>query len=223
MTTRYLNKTELLIFLALIFASTVSVLMVFIRLEYSGHYSFFFLIWNLILAWLPFWFALAARRYRAKLPFLIIWGGLWLLFFPNAPYIITDLIHIYPRHGVPVWYDALMIFSFALTGLFLGIVSLAMMHALVVQRLGRKMGWLFVASVLVLSSFGVYIGRFLRWNSWDLFSNPFLLFQDLATHLFDPYLFMRTAVYTGVLTLVMGFIYVMVSLLPTLNQLEVRD
>ena len=223
MTTKTLNKKELLIFLALVFASTVSVLMVFMRLEYSGYYSFFFLIWNLILAWMPFWFALAARRYQNKLPFLLVWSSLWLLFFPNAPYIITDLIHIYPRHGVPVWYDALMIFSFALTGLFLGIVSLAMMHSLVVQRMGQKIGWFFVVGVLVLSSFGVYIGRFLRWNSWDLFSNPFLLFQDLANHLFDPYLFMRTAVYTGVLTLVMGFIYVMVSLLPTLNQLEIRD
>ncbi len=223
MTTKLFNKTQLLIFLALVFASCVSVLMVLIRLQYSGVYSYFFLIWNLILAWMPFGFALAARRYQARWPFALIWGGMWLLFFPNAPYIITDFIHIYPRHNVPVWYDALMIFAFALTGLFLGIVSLAMMHSVVVKRAGRKVGWLFVAGALLLSSYGVYVGRFLRWNSWDLFSNPFLLLQDLVNNLSDPYLLVRTAVVTGFLTLVMGFIYLMVFLLPDLTQLEMRD
>ncbi len=223
MTTKLFNKTQLLVFLALVFASCVSVLMVLIRLQYSGVYSYFFLIWNLILAWMPFGFALAARRYQARWPFALIWGGMWLLFFPNAPYIITDFIHIYPRHNVPVWYDALMIFAFALTGLFLGIVSLAMMHSVVVKRAGRKVGWLFVAGALLLSSYGVYVGRFLRWNSWDLFSNPFLLLQDLVNNLSDPYLLVRTAVVTGFLTLVMGFIYLMVFLLPDLTQLEMRD
>ncbi len=222
-TTKLFNKTQLLIFLALVFASCVSVLMVLIRLQYSGVYSYFFLIWNLILAWMPFWFALGARRYQSKWPFALVWGGMWLLFFPNAPYIITDFIHIYPRHNVPVWYDALMIFAFALTGLFLGIVSLAMMHSVMTKRAGRLVGWLFVGGTLLLSSYGVYIGRFLRWNSWDLFSSPFLLLQDLVSNLSDPYLFVRTAVVTGFLTLVMGFIYLMVFLLPDLTQLEMRD
>ena len=217
MTAKTLTKTHLLIFLALVFASFVSVLLVLVRLQYSGHFAFFFLIWNLMLAWMPFWFALAARRFQNKLPLFLFWSGLWLLFFPNAPYIITDLIHIYPGQVVPVWYDAMMIFTFAATGLFLGIVSLAMMHAVVTRKTSRWFGWLFVAGALLLSSYGVYIGRFLRWNSWDLFSNPFLLLQDLAYHLLDPYMFMRTAVYTSVLTLVMGFVYVMVVLLPDLG------
>ncbi len=223
MKTTIFNKTHILLFLALGFASIVSTLMVIMRMEYSGRSSFFFLIWNLILAWIPFVFALIARRYQARLPFALIWGGMWLLFFPNAPYLITDLIHLYPRYGVPIWYDALMIFSFALTGMFLGIVSLAMMHELVVKRVGRWLGWLFVVGTLLLSSYGVYIGRFLRWNSWDLFSNPFLLIQDLAQNLLNPDLFLRTAVYTTVLSLVMGFIYMMVMLIPNLARLEIRD
>jgi uncharacterized membrane protein len=116
-----------------------------------------------------------------------------------------------------------MVFSFALTGMFLGIVSLAMMHSVVEKRAGQIVGWLFVVGTLLLSSYGVYVGRFLRWNSWDLFSNPLLLMQDLAANFFDPNLFLRTAVVTGILTLVMGFIYLIVVLLPNLTQWEVRD
>ncbi len=215
--TKQFNVTHLLIFLALAFASFVSTVMVLARLEYSGRFSYFFLIWNLFLAWMPYWLALAAWHLREKPVYALTFGGMWLLFFPNAPYLITDFIHLYPKHGVPVWYDGLMIFSFALTGLALGLVSLYIMQSVVTRWLGVRLSWLFVAGALLLSGFGVYVGRFLRWNSWDLFSNPLLLMQDMAQNFLDPTLFLRTAVVTLSLTAVMGFMYGMAHLLPRLE------
>ncbi len=211
------HTTHFLIFLAMAFASFISVVMVLARLEYSGRFAYFFLVWNLFLAWMPYWLALAAWNLREKPAYALTFGGLWLLFLPNAPYLITDFIHLYPKHGVPVWYDSLMIFSFALTGLALGLVSLYLMQSVVIRWFGARLSWLFVAGALLLSGFGVYVGRFLRWNSWDLFANPLTLLRDMAHNLLTPEDFVKTAVVTLSLAAVMGFMYGMAHLLPRLE------
>lgn len=151
--------------------------------------TFLFLVWNLLLAWLPLCFALLLRL-SARTRWPVLAGGgllsLWLLFFPNAPYIVTDLLHISHRPPVPLWYDVLMIFSFAWTGLILGFWSLIEVHKYVERRMGPSVAWPFVSLALVLGGIGVYLGRFQRWNSWDLFTNPFHLFGDIARVLWHP-------------------------------------
>jgi uncharacterized membrane protein len=98
---------------------------------------------------------------------------LWLIFFPNAPYILTDFQHLAHQPGeLPVWYDVMMLIWFAFTGLLLGMVSLFLMQEIVRREFGRWAGWAFVAAVTGLSSAGVYMGRFLRWNSWDILRDP---------------------------------------------------
>ncbi len=94
-------------------------------------------------------------------------AALWLVFFPNAPYIITDLLHLSAQDGVPVWYDLILLSAFAWTGAMLGMISLGLMHVLVARVAGGAWSWIFVLGVLMLSGFGVYLGRFPRWNSWD--------------------------------------------------------
>ena len=89
----------------------------------------------------------------------------WFLFFPNAPYIITDLIHLRVRDAVPIWYDAALLFSFAWNGLILGFVSLWVVQSLVTHRWGATAGWLLALGTLIAGGFGIYLGRFLRWNS----------------------------------------------------------
>ena len=151
--------------------------------------TFLFLVWNLLLAWLPLCFALLLRlSARRRWPILAAVGvlSLWLLFFPNAPYIVTDLLHLRERPPVPLWYDVLMIFSFAWTGLILGFWSLIEVHQYVERRMGSAVAWPFVSLALVLGGIGVYLGRFQRWNSWDLFTNPFHLFADIARALWHP-------------------------------------
>ena len=150
-------------------------------MAYSHSVHYWFLIWNLVLAWVPFVFAgvaytLASAR-RAVLYALIVVAALvWLVFFPNAPYILTDFLHLGSMGDiVPGWYDVLMLFWFAWTGLLLGVVSLYLMHEIVARAFGGAAGWAFVVAAAALGSFGIYLGRFLRWNSWNVFQAPLTL------------------------------------------------
>ncbi len=205
-----MQKQHLWLWLALVLASLAGLGMVAGRVFYTGKFTFTFLLWNLFLAWLPFLFAWVVY-WRPKTAVFL--APLWLLFLPNAPYIVTDLIHLRWHSGVPVWYDALMIFTFALTGLLLGLVSLYLMQSLVARRLGEWISWLFVLFVLGLSAYGVYIGRFLRWNSWDVFTQPHTLLYEM----FYSLLHLRTWTVTAVLAGVMVFAYVMFYALPRIQ------
>ncbi|MCB8944912.1 MAG: DUF1361 domain-containing protein [Ardenticatenaceae bacterium] len=198
---------------ALLLASGLSVSMLAVRISYAGYPTYIFLVWNLFLAWLPFLLALMAYELRQRLWLLLPLGSLWLLFLPNAPYMITDLMHLHISKLVPVWYDAIMIFSFALTGLLLGFLSLYLMQALVVRRFGWRVGWLFVVMILGLSGLGVYIGRFLRWNSWDVFTNPLTVLHSLL----NPELFLKAFVVTALLSLISIFAYVIMVSMPRLS------
>ena len=164
-----------------------------------GHYHLEFLVWNLFLAWVPLAVAVVVQRLRAsgtgrldtRLAFAA--GAMaWLAFFPNAPYIVTDLIHLHHDRGERVLLaDGTVIGAFALTGLLLAFASLQRMHRLVVERFGARAGWAMVGAVSLLTGVGVYLGRVLRWNSWDLISRPDALLADLVAPLGDPLAFQR--------------------------------
>lgn len=147
--------------------------------------SFLFLVWNLFLAWVPYGIALLIKRDQTK---WIRYGflGIWLLFFPNAPYIITDLLHLRERLPVPLWYDMLTIFSFAWTGLIFGYLSLVRIQKLFFNRWGALVGNLITAFIWLLAGLGIYIGRFLRWNSWDVLTRPLALLVDLSSIFTEP-------------------------------------
>jgi uncharacterized membrane protein len=155
------------------------------RLNWSGNSKFVFLVWNLFLAAIPLGFAvLLSKVERWRLAAPLISG--WLLFFPNAPYVLTDLLHLRPRSGIPVWYDLLMLLSFALVSLWLGFQSLQLVQVWIARKSSALMAWSFVAVSLFLSGFGIYLGRFLRWNSWDIVSNPVSLMGDIWERFADP-------------------------------------
>jgi uncharacterized membrane protein len=148
------------------------------------------LVWNLFLAWLPYlfsiWAAASERLSPGKWWLLILPGGLWLIFFPNAPYMMTDFLHLEDRPPIPLWYDILLITTFAWSGLFLAIGSLRTMQLLIKKYLGGFIGWLFVTVALGLSGLGIYLGRFERWNSWDLIFQPRQILHDLKTYMAAP-------------------------------------
>ncbi len=213
----HLVRRFILIFLALLFASIVATTMVVVRIAYTGQFAYLFLVWNLFLAWLPFLLALTVVMLRQSKLALGAFGMLWLIFFPNTTYLVTDLIHLHHTDFIPVWYDAIMLFAFALTGLMLGLLSLYFVHAVVQIHFGAIVGWAFVGITAVLGGVGVYIGRFLRWNSWDVFTNPITLFNDITFNLFHPDLFLRAVVTTGMLTAVFIVAYVILFLLPRIS------
>lgn len=166
----------------------LSVVLIAFRVFLTHKISFVFLLWNLFLALIPFGLStmlgLSAGRLRGRV--LLPVGAAWLLFFPNAPYILTDLFHLEPRAGVPYWYDLALILSCAWNGLMLAYASLTDMQQLVARRLGVAAGWAFATVALLLSSFGIYLGRYLRFNSWDILTNPVTLFYDIVTRLLHP-------------------------------------
>jgi uncharacterized membrane protein len=168
------------VFALLAAATAVCVALVGGRMVFSHTIHLRFLVWNLFLAWIPLALAWAACRLAARPGdpryLVLVPAVVWLLFFPNAPYIVTDFLHLgqYPDN-VPAWFDVMLIAWFAWTGLLLGVVSLRMMHDLVRHAAGSRTGWLFVVAVTALGSLGVYVGRFLRWNSWNVFQDPLRL------------------------------------------------
>ena len=112
---------------------------------------------------------------------------LWLLFFPNAPYLLSDFIHLSERPSAPLWYDALMLSAFAWTALLLGFASLYLVQMLVRRFLGSVWSWLVVGVALALASFGVYLGRFMRFNSWDALLRPRRVADVIGTQLENPF------------------------------------
>jgi len=169
--------------------SGLVVAMVAVRVVYSGNSNYEALVWNLFLAWIPFGFALYVYdRYRsgAARTQLLLGGAFWLLFFPNAPYIVTDFKHLRTWTGAPLWYDVVLVSAGAWAGLVLGFISLYLMQAVMRRALGALNAWLFVLFALVLSSFGIYLGRFQRSNSWDIFVRPQAFADNLWTRLADP-------------------------------------
>jgi uncharacterized membrane protein len=159
------------------------VAMVVARAVYTRTFEHAGIAWNLFLAWVPFVLALvvyARARSGVSRPALVALGSLWLLFFPNAPYIVTDLKHIGTSTGIPVLYDVLLLSAAAWTGLLLGLASLFLMHAVARRLLGAVSAWALVVGVLAASSFGIYLGRVQRWNSWDVFIRPEALLGQIA-------------------------------------------
>lgn len=171
-----------------------------------------FLIWNLFLAGIPFLLSLIIfyfyRSHPKKVGFFIL-AFLWLLFFPNSLYIITDFIHLRPRNGVPLWFDLVLILSFAWDGLFLGFISLQIIHEIIAKAWNKVVGWVTALSVLFLSSFGIYLGRFLRWNSWDVLSDPNELLYDIVDRIVNPWIHPRTYGVTIMLFLFFSTSYVL--------------
>jgi uncharacterized membrane protein len=175
--------------LALTLSSSFCVALVIARAVATDTALWVWLVWNLFLAWVPFALALAVYdgRRRGKSPKVLVpLSVLWLLFFPNAPYILTDFVHLRQNLAAPVWFDALMIASFAFTGLLLGYVSLYLMQAVVRARYGALAGWVAALGALAVSSVGIYLGRFVRLNSWDVVTNPNSLLGIARLRLEDP-------------------------------------
>lgn len=173
--------------------SLLVVTLVITRSLATGQWLFLYLPWNLFLAWVPLglaWLTWRTGTGATGLHWLSwLFGFGWLLFFPNSPYILTDLQHLIIAQGYDIstlWFDLPLNLLAALTGLMLGLHSLAIMHELVRRRAGLLGGWVFALLSMFLAGVGVYLGRYQRWNSWDLFGSPVMVVGELAERIVNP-------------------------------------
>ncbi|MFH0894019.1 MAG: DUF1361 domain-containing protein [Bacteroidota bacterium] len=175
-----------------LFMGTLSILcfsLSIFRFIYADNKIFLFLNWNLFLAFLPWAFStliiIRPKMSENKL-IVILLMCLWLLFFPNAPYILTDLFHLRLKTSMPVWFDLVLILSFAWTGLLFGFLSLWDIENVLEKWIRKKIIPVISILLLFIGSFGIYLGRYLRWNSWDIIKEPFGLFYDITDRMVNP-------------------------------------
>jgi uncharacterized membrane protein len=210
--------------LALLFASGVCIAMVLARMLWTGQLRYACLGWNLFLAWLPLAFALLAcdERRNGLARNWRFWGfaAAWLLFFPNAPYIFTDVVHLTTSHFGHFWVDLVLVLSCALTGLVLGFVSLYLMQAVVARRFGWLASWLFIAAVAGLSGFGICLGRFLRFNIWDVVFKPVALCHGVTQLAAMPLAHPTALAFPALFATFVFTAYLMLYALTHLQQLQ---
>jgi uncharacterized membrane protein len=196
-----------------LFAFIASLLL--LRGLFSGSFNYLFLVWNLFLAWIPF----VISGYFKKLKVQPLWLQLfvfccWLAFFPNALYIVTDLIHLDKESIVPKWFDAVLLFSSSITGLIMAFISLFRVEVFLCDKIHKKFQPFLLLLILFLGSFGVYLGRFLRWNSWDIISNPLQLFVSITERFIYPFDHLQTWIVTIILTIFFYLLYLAIKNLP---------
>ena len=195
---RRLRRSDLVRPPALLALTMVCTVVLAVRAPLSGDVRHVPLLWNVFLAWIPVGLATAVVRAdlagaRAR---TLALGAAWLAFLPNAPYLVTDLVHVSRRSTAALLYDSLMFGAFAALGVLLGAAALWPVHRRVPERLGRRAGHLFLVAMGVLTGFGVYLGRVERWNSWSVIQDPVRLGRDIWARIADPLAHPETLVVT---------------------------
>jgi len=170
----------------IIILTIFSVILIILRVIIWQKYSFVYILLNILLAFIPFFISYFLLFYFRKEKesvnniVIIIGGLLWLLFIPNSIYIITDFVHLGVVRAVPIIYDAILLFSSALLGLILGLMSISHIEQIIRMKFSKRITFIFIGIIIFLIGFGVYLGRFWRFNSWDIFSQPLTLFNSLG-------------------------------------------
>ncbi len=187
--------------------------LLFLRMRITGSYYYLFLVWNLFLAGIPF----AISQFLQANPKLcnskiVCYSGFttWLLFLPNSPYIITDFVHLTIDGSNLMWLDILLVFSYSLTGLILGLVSMVDMYELIAERYNSRVAKYVLFKVCMLSGYGIYLGRFLRFNSWDITTKPGVLFLKIARSIYEPNVWLITIAFGS-------FLWILFSIFLAIN------
>jgi uncharacterized membrane protein len=206
------NRYSIAVFALLNLACALCIALVAARVAYSETSGHLGLIWNLFLAWIPFmlaYFAHAVSWRRIWLYLVIpVVALFWLIFFPNAPYMLTDLQDLTrTTEEAPLWYDVIIVVWCTWTGMLLGVISLYLMQDIIHRAFSRTAGWIFVFVISALSSFGIYIGRFVRLNSWNILLDPRETAMEILGIVIDPS--MRLAAFTILYTFFFLFVYLL--------------
>ena len=192
----------------LLFSALTCISLSAIRWFMTDSNGLLFLNWNLLLAFVPYFLSQIMLRlqYAGQSSHWVLLP-LWLLFFPNSPYILTDLFHLRTTGAAPLWFDLFLLLGFAWTGLFAGFMSLNDVRHFCSIRMRWPLTDIAISLLLFLAAFGVYLGRFLRWNSWDALHQPTALLLDLSDRIIHPGDHPRTWGFTLGFGLLLNLIY----------------
>lgn len=175
------------IYTLLISSVLFTLILLLVRIILSYQLTYIFYAWNLFLAIIPLCASSKLSKHTAISYKSILLLGCWLLFFPNAPYIVTDLFHFAKREPIPLWYDLLIATTATWNGLLLGFISLLQVESFLKQFLNAKKLNIAMLASFILCGFGVYLGRYLRFNSWDIINNFDDLIYQIAHRFVYPY------------------------------------
>ena len=207
-----MNSAKIFIPKQILILTCLAVALNVIRLIWSDSTYFLYLIWNIFLAFLPFMISASILWYKnnKEINSELLWFGLiiWLFLFPNAPYLVTDIIHLGGKSIVPLWYDALLLFSSAWVGMLLALHSLSHVEQIFLTKYSKRTTQLLLSGAILLSSFGIYIGRFLRWNTWDIIVQPHYIFKDVSVIFFRPFHYLEAYIFT-----LLFFLFISISYL----------
>jgi uncharacterized membrane protein len=196
---------------ALIVSNLVSLFLFFVRVFGSASFRFWFLFWNLLLAWVPLALAVLLvknlRRHRWKSWQNILLTFLWLGFLPNSFYIVSDLIHVHLTGEINILFDVVLFISCIFNAYVFGFMSLYIVHRELLKRLEIKRAHLAIGAVILASSFAIYLGRYLRWNTWDIFIQPLGLIFDITDRIINPIAHPQAFVTTIIFSLLLGSMY----------------
>jgi uncharacterized membrane protein len=190
-------------------------LLIIARVVYSGTLRYVTMAWNIFLAWIPYILSQYFMDYRNKEKWKQLFlFATWLVFFPNALYIVTDLVHLQDDTNVPWWYDTMLVFCSSFLGIMLAFVSLSKTEVYLGTFFRRRTVAALVAGILFVASFGVYLGRFHRWNSWDVLNNPIALGLEIFSKIMNPFDNYKAWAITLLFTAVYSLLYFFIKILP---------
>ena len=197
---------------ALIVSNLLSAVLFIVRVQQSQNIRYWFLLWNLVLAWVPLGLVLVLRE-RLRLTRWLTWQNvtlsiLWIGFLPNSFYLVSDLVHLHSTGEVSLIFDSVLFMSFIFNGFISGFASLYLMHVQLIPRFRREYVHGVVAAVLLLCSFAIYLGRDLRWNTWDILVNPAGILFDVSERVINPLTHSEVFSTTALFFLLLGSIYV---------------
>lgn len=205
---RLRESNRLNITLLLAAMSLFAFLLTIVRVIFTGSKGYLYLNWNLFLAFVPWlissFIVIKDVDRKTLLAFLVF---SWLIFFPNSPYILTDLFHLNASESAPIWFDLVLVLTFAWTGLLFGFISLMDIENLLTKYSNKKLTMALSVIFLFIGGFGIYLGRFLRWNSWDIFRDPLGLFYDISERFIDPFQHPKTWGVTILLGMLLNMMY----------------
>lgn len=210
----------------LVASNLFSLLLFALRVFGSDGLRYYFMLWNLFLAWLPLLFAVLLMRRLAKTkwlePICVGYTALWLAFLPNSFYVITDLIHLQSTGEINILFDTVMFSSFIFNACVAGFLSVYLVHHQILKRWANVDSHFLIGLVFLLCGYAIYLGRSLRWNSWDLFVYPTGILFDVSEGFINPLghpqLFVTTATYFGLLSIMYAVLYQLTEVLRDSKQ-----